>query len=211
MWIGRITILLQHALPTSKYPYPFFFILRSIHNIYLHTRLIYICQVSGEKDNSYIRKLEGHKDEVNAICWSPGGRYLASCSDDSTAKIWTVEEGLKFDLTGHVKEIFTLRWTPTGADSPNPNIPLYLCTASFDGTVKVWNGESGQLVYSLARDSQPVYSLAPSPDGKWLASGSLGGKISIWSLGSGELVRYICILFFLTCGDFLSHFADSRN
>lgn len=147
--------------------------------------------MSDNAENSYIRKLEGHKDEVNAICWSPGGRYLASCSDDSTAKIWTVEDGLLFDLKGHVKEIFTLRWTPTGPDSPNPDTPLYLCTASFDGTVKVWNGETGELMFSLSRDSQPVYSLAPSPDGKWLASGSLGGKISIWSLRTGELVSVL--------------------
>jgi transducin (beta)-like 1 len=63
--------------------------------------------------------------------------YLASCSDDGTAKIWTTEDGLKHDLRGHAKEIFTLRWTPTGPNSNNPHVPLYLCTASFDGTVKV--------------------------------------------------------------------------
>jgi len=28
----------------------------------------------------------------------------------STAKIWTAEEGLKYDLRGHLKEIFTLRY-----------------------------------------------------------------------------------------------------
>jgi WD40 repeat protein len=104
---------------------------------------IYVCQLSDDSDGadtSVLQCLTGHDDEVNAVCWSPGGELLASCSDDSTAKIWTVEKGLKFDLKGHAKEIFTLRWTPTGANSAHPDKPLLLCTASFDGTVKVRGG-----------------------------------------------------------------------
>ena len=100
-------------------------------------RSIYICQVSSTEENTPQRCLSGHDDEVNAVCWSPGGEMLASCSDDSTAKIWTAEEGLRHDLRGHLKEIFTLRWTPTGPSSLHPDKPLLLCTASFDGTVKV--------------------------------------------------------------------------
>lgn len=102
-------------------------------------RSIYICQVSSPEENTPLRCLSGHDDEVNAVCWSPGGELLASCSDDSTAKIWTTEEGLKYDLRGHLKEIFTLRWTPTGPHSNHPDKPLFLCTASFDGTVKVYS------------------------------------------------------------------------
>jgi transducin (beta)-like 1 len=96
-----------------------------------------VCQVFPTEENTPLRCLSGHDDEVNAVCWSPGGELLASCSDDSTAKIWTVEDGLKYDLRGHLKEIFTLRWTPTGPNSQHPDKPLLLCTASFDGTVKV--------------------------------------------------------------------------
>lgn len=152
-------------------------------------RVIYICRVSSAEPNTAAQTLSGHQDEVNAVCWSPGGALLASCSDDSTAKIWTAESGLKFDLKGHAKEIFTLRWTPTGAGSANPTKELYLCTASFDGTVKVWSGESGEMVYNLCKQVQPVYSLAPSPNGEFIATGSLGGNVSIWSLTRGELLK----------------------
>lgn len=104
-----------------------------------------MCSVSS----SAITTFSGHTDEVNAVCWSPGGVYLASCSDDSTAKIWALNNengddisngstsGLKHDLRGHTKEIYTVRWTPTGPKSANPDKPLLLCTASFDGNVKV--------------------------------------------------------------------------
>lgn len=103
------------------------------------------------------KQLTGHTDEVNAVCWAPGGQYLASCSDDTTAKIWDAERGLVHDLIGHTKEIYTVRWTLTGPGSNNPDKALLLCTASFDGTVKVWDALQGGLVHNLKRQMQPVY------------------------------------------------------
>ena len=96
---------------------------------------IIVCSLSSPHTNA-LHKFTGHTDEVNTVSWSPGGDYIASCSDDSTAKIWTVD-GLLHNLTGHAKEIYTLRWTPTGQGSVNADKALLLCTASFDGTVKV--------------------------------------------------------------------------
>jgi transducin (beta)-like 1 len=87
-------------------------------------------------------------------------------------------------LQGHAKEIFTLKWTPTGEASLNPDKPLLLCTASFDGSVKVssifllveyfsmlrltqvWSALEGKIVFSLSQQQvQPVFSLSPSPNG----------------------------------------------
>jgi transducin (beta)-like 1 len=145
-----------------------------------------VCSLSTPDTNA-ICKFTGHTDEVNTVCWSPGGEYVASCSDDHTAKIWTLS-GLLHNLTGHLKEIYTVRWTPTGKGSPNPDKPLYLCTASFDGNVKVWNSITGGLEYNLRRHAQPVYSISSNPTGELLATGSLGGHVSVWNLKTGELV-----------------------
>ena len=51
-------------------------------------------------------------EEVNAIQWSPSGRLLASCSDDKTAKIWSVDQNsndgrLLHDYTDHEREVRT--------------------------------------------------------------------------------------------------------
>jgi WD40 repeat protein len=57
---------------------------------------IYVCQVGR---NTPIKKYDsgaltgGHTDEVNAIRWDPTAKYLASCSDDCTAKVTVPSPG----------------------------------------------------------------------------------------------------------------------
>ena len=57
------------------------------------------------------------------------------------AKIWNLEKPENvIDLNGkhgHTKEIYTLKWSPTGPGTDNPNRPLLIGSASFDTTVKV--------------------------------------------------------------------------
>lgn len=56
-----------------------------------------------------------------------------------------------------------------------------LFSASFDSTVRLWEVERGTCLYTLTRHTEPVYSVAFSPDGKYLASGSFDKCVHIWS------------------------------
>ena len=47
---------------------------------------------------------------MNAIKWDPQGKFLASCSDDMTLKVWTMDrEVCVHDLQAHTKEIYTIK------------------------------------------------------------------------------------------------------
>ncbi|KAJ4962880.1 hypothetical protein NE237_022819 [Protea cynaroides] len=149
--------------------------------------MIYVCKIG---ENRPIKTFSGHQGEVNAIKWEPTGTLLASCSDDFTAKIWSMKQDkYVHDLREHVKEIYTIRWSPTGPGTNNPNQQLVLASASFDSTIKLWEVEHGNLLYSLNGHRDPVYSVAFSPNGEYLASGSLDKCMNIWSTREGKLVR----------------------
>lgn len=64
-----------------------------------------------------------------------------------------------------------------------------LATASFDGSVRLWDVISGSCIRVLNRHRDSVYSVAFSPSGKYLASGSLAGQLYIWDVENGAHVR----------------------
>lgn len=148
---------------------------------------IHVCKLGVDKP---IKSFQGHTNEVNAIKWDPQGQLLASCSDDMTLKIWSMKQDTcVHDLQAHSKEIYTIKWSPTGTGTNNPNMNLILASASFDSTVRLWDVERGACIHTLTKHTEPVYSVAFSPDGKFLASGSFDKCVHIWSTQSGQLVH----------------------
>ncbi|KAF3835651.1 hypothetical protein F7725_028209 [Dissostichus mawsoni] len=135
-------------------------------------------------------------NEVNAIKWDPTGNLLASCSDDMTLKvssdatIWSMkQDACVHDLQAHSKEIYTIKWSPTGPGTNNPSANLMLASASFDSTVRLWDVERGICIHTLTKHQEPVYSVAFSPDGRHLASGSFDKCVHIWNTQTGALVH----------------------
>jgi len=57
-----------------------------------------------------------------------------------------------------------------------------MCSASFDSTVRLWDVERGQCIHKLTRHLEPVYSVAFSPDGRHIASGSFDKCVHIWNV-----------------------------
>ena len=76
-------------------------------------------------------------------------------------------------LNGHSYSVFSVCWSPDGK---------YLASGSNDGTVIIWDANSGQRLKTLQGHSESVNSVSWSPDGKYLASGSGDKTIIIWEL-----------------------------
>jgi transducin (beta)-like 1 len=150
-------------------------------------RAIYVCKLNS---TNYLKCFTGHKDEVNAIKWDPSGQLLASCSDDCTAKLWSMSSSSPVrDLTLHSREIYTVNWSPTGPGTKNPNADLVLASASFDAAIRLWDPQTGSCKHVLQKHTEPVYSVAFSPDGQYLASGSFDHCLHIWSVRDGSLIK----------------------
>jgi transducin (beta)-like 1 len=64
-----------------------------------------------------------------------------------------------------------------------------LATASFDGSVRLWNVQDGTCMQVFSRHRDSVYSVAFSPSGNYLASGSLAGQLYIWNVEEGRHIK----------------------
>ncbi|KAL9691921.1 hypothetical protein QQ045_012348 [Rhodiola kirilowii] len=149
--------------------------------------MIYVCKIGESRP---VKSFAGHQGEVNCVKWDPTGSILASCSDDITAKIWSMkQEKYIHDLREHAKAIYTIRWSPTGPGTNNPNQQLLLASASFDATVKLWDVELGKSLCSLNGHKGPVYSVSFSPNSELLATGSMDKTLHIWSLKDRKIIK----------------------
>src|SRR5262249_43242926 len=80
-------------------------------------------------------------------------------------------------LQGHTDLIWSLSFSPDGRT---------LATASWDGTVKLWEVASGRERATLRGHTGPVWSVTFLPDGRTLASGGKDGLVRLWDLPTGK-------------------------
>lgn len=76
-------------------------------------------------------------------------------------------------LDAHPAEVSAAVFTPDSR---------IFATASYDGTVKLWDGQTGKPLRTLAGHQNLVLSLAVSPDGNTLASGANDNTIRFWDV-----------------------------
>jgi COMPASS component SWD3 len=57
-------------------------------------------------------------------------------------------------------------------------------SASYDGTVKLWDVSSGELLHSLEAHSGPVWTAEFNRDGTMVVSASLDGTVKLWEVGT---------------------------
>jgi len=81
-------------------------------------------------------------------------------------------------LRGHKEDIWQLILSPDGKT---------LASASADGTVKLWNAETGNLLQTLQHNDQ-VWEITFNSTGSQLLSASLDRNARLWSVDNGDLL-----------------------
>ena len=83
-------------------------------------------------------------------------------------------------------------------------------TGGIDKTVKVWDSDSGELIYTLKGHTNNVRCVTSSLTGQFYALGSSNEAIKIWSTSNGELIKTlgghkgdVCSVYFSPDGNWL--------
>ncbi len=121
-----------------------------------------------------------HENDVNAIAFSPNGKYLATASLDNTARVWETTSGKQVACLPHQDSVVAVAFSLDGK---------YLATASLDKTVQVQEMSSGNIIHLQHEDG--VVAVAFSPDGKYLATAGADSIARVWKTTNGRRVALL--------------------
>ena len=141
---------------------------------------------------------EAHQEWIYDVAFSPDGKKIATASRDRTVKIWNwngtelTEEALPPHQFIHEERVSSVSFIPNQDDEDlkllDPQLNLLasekeiLATASWDGTVKLWNINTGTLLQTLESHTDQVFDVSFSPNGKLIATASADRTIKLWKM-----------------------------
>lgn len=114
--------------------------------------------------------LNGHKQGVWDIAFSPTDKLLVSASGDKTLKVWNLESGnCVATMSGHQTALVKVSWL---------NLGLQLISASVDGVVKLWNFKKQVCVNTFEMHSEKIWAIDVM--GPHIITGGGDSTIKIW-------------------------------
>lgn len=148
-----------------------------------------IIRLVDTNTGAVLHELEGHRDSVNSLTFTPDGEYLVSGDfifegEDAAVYLWDVETGEQMAV---LKENSGSSWINNIAISPDSHHGAF-SLGNTGGTIAVWDLETGKHIRDLEGHPEDAESVIYSRDGQHLYSGGRDGSLYKWDVQTGEIV-----------------------
>ncbi len=126
----------------------------------------------------FVEEGGAHTRPITGLAFNQDGAVLVTTSEDALAIVWdTTTWEVSQTLEGHDASVSNAAFDPVRNE---------LATASIDGTVKIWNLDTGAARLTLP--GGPFTDVSYSSDGRYLAAATDHGEVQVFMIDLDELV-----------------------
>jgi WD40 repeat protein len=123
-----------------------------------------------------------HSSDVWVTRFVPNSNLLASCSVDSTVKLYDPRTGSIAATFAHPEGVTYFDFSDDGK---------LLATTSYDLKVRIWDVATVTVIHTMTGHTRTPWSVSFSPGAKRLLSSGEDATINIWDVATGSLTRTI--------------------
>ena len=136
-------------------------------------------RLEDASNGEHLKTLQGHKDHVNQLAFSPDGTLLVANTSNVPLRLWDVSTG---------KSLKTLTQKPRfwGILTFSKDGKTLACQTR-DGEIELWDVASKTLrtTFGAKLDSK-IHQLAFSSDSKRVVGANRNGEIRVWDVNTGD-------------------------
>jgi WD40 repeat protein len=120
--------------------------------------------------------LAGHTHQITKLAFSPDSKRLASASRDGTVRLWDLASGKEIRRLETNGEAWAVAFVADGM--------VVVSAGDKETCLRFWDAATGKELGRAEGHEGPIHCLAPSVDGKRLASGSRDATLLVWDVAA---------------------------
>jgi U3 small nucleolar RNA-associated protein 13 len=130
---------------------------------------------------SCINTVLAHDKDINCVSISPNDRFIATSSQDKTAKLWDSNSlALLGVFRGHRRGIWSIRFSP---------VDQIVATCAADCTIRLWNLNDFSCLKTFEGHDSSVLRAEFLTQGMQLLSAGADGLLKLWNIKTSECMQ----------------------
>lgn len=136
-----------------------------------------------------LRTFSGHANTILSVAISADGSKILTGSGDKTAKLWDAQTGTELrTISGHAYPVYGVAFSPDGGKVLTGSYyqpTIYDDPLLGDSTARLWNAATGEVIRSFNGHDLDISTVAFSPDGRKILTGSSDQTAKLWDVATG--------------------------